>query len=274
MRNHAHLVVRLPRPASQGDGDFQWIVDPTMHPEADNATWYCDGSLLFGKWAPLRATGFAIAVVAPDGSLLGFGMGKPPHWCRTAAAAAEAWAIHIVLSFTIDIPQIRTDCQSLLATATSGTQQATDASRPLARIWKHIADRLDGSVSILTTSGKLVWMPAHQTFHMIGQKRLSNGAKLTSVDWRSNRLVDLLAKIAAPRGTDAVEAIKFLESAQAALKHAAELLGRVTHAANNFEVVTIDELGARHTTIKRDAMQAPRTYLQAPVRNPTSWTRP
>ena len=68
-------------------------MDPTEHEEIDDAAWYFDGSMINGKWRALRLTGFGVAVATPGpgGDLLGYGLGWPPTWVTTAAAA-EAWA--------------------------------------------------------------------------------------------------------------------------------------------------------------------------------------
>ena len=66
--------------------------------------------------------------------------------------------------------------------------------------------------------------------------------------------------------------LDLLESANVAVKHAAMLLGRVTHAANNCPISEIGPSGDSITRIGRDAMPAPRvnkrkaeTQLVAPV---------
>ena len=82
-------------------------------------------------------------MVSVEGDLLGFGRGTPPHWCTTAAAA-EAWALQEVLAQCPFPPQMRTDCQALLATVTGGVQRATAADKKLARIWRKIANMLGG----------------------------------------------------------------------------------------------------------------------------------
>ena len=130
-------VTRLPASPSQGEGNFRWWVDPTHSVHADDATWYFDGSLLYGKWKPYRTTGFAVVVVH-QGTLIGYGNGSPPHWCNTAAAA-EAWALATVLSQCPFVPHMRTDCMSLLRAAEGGQESSTNAKRQLARIWNAIA---------------------------------------------------------------------------------------------------------------------------------------
>ena len=54
---------------------------------------YCDGSLLDDNWRAISCIGFGIVVTSGHGDLLAYGLGWPPSWCDTAAAA-EAWAAH------------------------------------------------------------------------------------------------------------------------------------------------------------------------------------
>jgi hypothetical protein len=250
------LVMEVPAPKPPTEGWFEWLRHPS--PDVDDTfTWYLDGSMLDGKLIDFRAVGYAIVVVGPDGSLAGFGFGVPPTWVATAAAA-EAWALHIALTQSLFPPLLRTDCQSLLTIAAEGSAQATAASRPLARIWALIAGSLDGDTAKLVRDGLLAWMPAHQSLGAIGTRELSNGKLLTGRDWRANRLVDALAKMAAakmqaPRATRAL-----LESGQVAAKHAAALLGVVTHAANNHKVPHLLPGGAGGFRTLRDAQQPER----------------
>ena len=138
LRSHGMLAVRLPPRPHHQDGQFAWLAAPDHNdPGLTNATWYCDGSMLNGKWKPLRITGFGIAVVSAEGSLIGHGLGWPPSWVTTAAAAAaESWALSIVLQLVRLPPKLTTDCLALLQTAKEGTQKATHHSKPLARIWR------------------------------------------------------------------------------------------------------------------------------------------
>lgn len=78
-------------------------------------------------------------------------------------------------------------------------------------------------------------MPAHQPFSAIGEKVLSDGKLLTGIDWRAKRFVDSLAKLAAASKQAPRAAVRLLESGRAAVRHAAALLGCVTHAANNYK---------------------------------------
>ena len=253
LRTRGLLVMRLPSPQQKGEGWFKWLVAPG--PECDESfTWYFDGSMHDGDWAEYRAVGFGIVVVAPNRSLVAYGLGVPPSWCKSAAAA-EAWALHVALRENPFLPKLRTDCQSLLATAREGAAQATGPARPLARIWSLITSSLDGRIETIVERGHLVWMPAHQPLSAIGSAVLSNGKLLSGVDWRANRLVDALAKQAATTVRAPREVRCLLESGRAAVKHAAALLAVVTHAANHHKEPVQRRDGTWSTRCMRDAQQ-------------------
>ena len=82
--------------------------------------------------------------------------------------------------------------------------------------------------------------------------------RLTTVDWRANRLADSLAKQAAAAIAVSRRTARFLASARLAVVHAACGLGQVTHAANNHTVQHVDPDGTTRTTTIRDAEPAPR----------------
>ena len=251
------LVLRLPPPQPTAEGIFQWLTDPTASSLVDEATWYFDGSMLNGRWKALRLTGFGVAVVAKTGVLIGHGMGWPPTWVTTAAAA-EAWALSVVLQLVPFPPPMRTDCLALLQTAKEGNARATHHSKPLARIWRSIADTMGSDVSERLVNDKLVWFPAHLTHKAIGQAKGSNGCRLSAVDWRANRLVDKLAKVAAKALQFSKHVLNLLPSAVAASAHAACLLGVVTHKANNLEVSSTNAVGKTVTRTLRDSTERPK----------------
>ena len=239
------------------DGEFRWLLQPDFSsPEVGNATWYFDGSMLNGKWLPLRATGFGIAVVSSSGQLLACGRGTPPHWCATAAAA-EAWSLLQVLSMLPFPPSMRTDCMALLHTIRGSPAAAGAASKQLARIWRAVADTLGGCFRPLADAEHLIWMPAHTSTSAVGEVKLSSGARLTMIDWRANRLVDALAKMSALEAQNIPEALKLIKSSEVAVRYAAKLLGRTTHAANHHVTVVTDDDGKQHNKVSRDAMPAP-----------------
>ncbi len=258
LRTRGLAALRLPPRPRRQHGEFRWLRQPDdSDSELADAVWYCDGSLLNGRWKELRVTGFGIVVATREGRLLGYGFGWPPSWCATAAAA-EAWALQTVISICPFPPAIRTDCQSLLDTARAGTLRATAASKPLARVWRLIADAMGTDVSTLMAGGLLVWLPAHLGHSAIGEVKLSDGSRLTAVDWRANRLVDKLAKIAAGAHAEPESVVDLVDSLDAAAAHAAALLGLVTHAANNHKVTEVDELGNLVTRTKRDSTAKPK----------------
>ena len=152
-------------------------------------------------------------------------------------------------------PLMMTDCLSLLRTAEGGLASATTSARPLARLWNRIGHALDGSISRLAAEGLLVWMPAHQTTSAIGNRILSNGEKLSTVDWRANRLVDALAKQAAAQRQAPSAITRLLVSARVFVNHAACLLGCVTHAANNCRLEVVLPDGSREQKTCRHAQQ-------------------
>ena len=104
----------------------------------------------------------------------------------------------------------------------------------------------------------LVWMPAHQSIATVGEAKLSNGARLTMLDWRANRLEDVLAKRAAAVRAPPVAVARILRWAQAAVRHHAMLLARVTHAANHCEILETMPDGSVVKRILRDSVEAPR----------------
>ena len=149
----------------------------------------------FGPIWELRRTGCAIVVVSTSGDLVAFGNAVPAPWVRTAAAA-ELWAVMLVLAYTIKPPQIITDCLSILSAATAGSASAAAPNRLLAQLWVRIAMLLDTDVSVLSTCGYLILMPAHGAAATIGNALRSDGNVVTSIDWRANRFADALAKAA------------------------------------------------------------------------------
>jgi len=256
------LTVRVPAPVARHDGCFEWLLMPDLNnPAVDEATWYFDGSMLDGKVDLLRATGFGITVTSPAGDLLGTARGNPPQWCSTAAAA-EAWALLEVLRQTHTPPKMRTDCLSLVKTAKLGAEAATAPSRQLARIWVCVANILDGDLTALERTNLLVWQPAHQTVQAIGQRHGSDGKKITTIDWRANRLADALAKQAAEQVRATKEARDLVQSCREAVRHAACGLGQVTFAANNHKAERVGEDGKLHTVTFRDSQEAPKKLQQ------------
>ena len=241
------LVVRVGVPAGPLDAEFKWLRAP---PEVipDDAVWYFDGSMIGGRWVPLRRTGFGIAIVASDGSLLAFGNGNPPSWV-TNAAGAEAWALLVVSEVCPCLPHVVTDCKGVRDMLCAGRVSATAHTRPLARIWKGIFHALDNVDDPDRYGSRLVWMPAHGAIHTIGNVTKSNGAAITSIDWRATRLVDALAKLAAA----CHQVPRLLEAGAKAVEHCAGLVGVTAFAANHYNKEVVRPDGSIGKLTCRDA---------------------
>ena len=70
-------------------------------------------------------------------------------------------------------------------------------------------------------------------------------------------MVDALDKMSACQAQDLPEAIRLISSCEAAVRYAAKLLGRTTHAANHHCTVVTGEDGKQCNRILRDAIPAP-----------------
>ena len=151
---------------------------------------------------------------------------------------------------------MRTDCQALIATAAAGIRTATEPRKALARIWILICSALDGEIQQLGDNSTLIWMPAHSAATAIGEAKRSDGARVTSVDWRANRLSDDLAKQAAAWSQPPSAVCRLIKSGFEAVRHAARLLGAVTYEANNHKVHEVDADGNCKTKVARLCGQA------------------
>ena len=134
--------------------------------------------------------------------------------------------------------------------------RAVAPDKVLARVWSRIADILGGCFRSFADSQVLVWMPAHLPSTAVGERKLSNGARLSMLDWRANRLVDGLAKLSASESQVPLPWIELLEAAVVAVRHWGMLSGRVTHAANNHITHELGPDGKEVVEIRRDATQA------------------
>ena len=227
------MAIRVAVPPGLLNAQFTWLrAPPDVIP--DEAIWYIDGSMMGGRWVPLRRTGFGIAVIGNDGSLLGFGNGNPPPWV-TSAAGAEAWALSVIVGMCPSLPCVVTDCKGVRDVLCAGRASATAHTRPLARIWKTIFHALDDLDDPERYGRRLVWMPAHGATHTIGKVTKSNGSAITSIDWRANRLVDALAKLAVACHQVPDSAAQLLEAGAKAVEHFAGIVGITAFAANHYE---------------------------------------
>jgi hypothetical protein len=91
-----HTVsVPIPEPQTNSQG-WQWMTDAPQA-DADNLTWIIDGSRRYAADWTLSTTGFGVAVVDQEETLLAYAYATPPSWVKTASAA-EAWALLLTLN--------------------------------------------------------------------------------------------------------------------------------------------------------------------------------
>ena len=191
LESRALFVLRVRVPPPPEDESFSWTVQPNA---GDDAVWYIDGSLYDQPRQYARRVGFGIVVTTAGGELLGYGGGTPPGWVHDSAGA-ELWALFQSVRLCPFMPNLVTDCLGILETMKRGVAAATDAKRPLARLWRLVAGCLDGAFD--TASHSLVWMPSHGSRASVGAAQKSNHTPVSELDWRANRLVDQVAKAAA-----------------------------------------------------------------------------
>ena len=255
LRTRGLLALRVHPLQRQTEGWIRWVVgSPDLAP--CDATWFIDGSLIDGAHDLTARTGFAIAIVSSAGALVACAYGVPPAWVRSAAAA-EAWALLMALREAPGVPRLITDCLELVRQLARGLQDATDARRPLARLWQMMSPVLDGVVPEGWVHVGLLWMPSHCSRTAIGVTAKSDGTPITRIEWRANRLVDALAKTAAATHRTPARLRQLLQDAADLVEHHAALLGWVTHDANNYVVSSTRPDGTYCQVRRRDAMPAP-----------------
>jgi len=265
LKHRGILALRIPSQTYRRDGSFKWVLDPfATQRDLTAATWYTDGSMLGGAWTQLRATGFGLVVVDSSGELVGYGFGAPPSRINTAAAA-ELWAIHIAMSLSPFPPRIKTDCMSILTSASAGTATVTAHNKVLARVWNSIAASADGDVAALVEQGLWQWIPAHLSISAVGQATDHSNQRLTMVDWRANRLVDALAKTGAASVAPAPETVKLVTSAEVLVRHRLAQLAQATHRANNHSVTVLNKEGEWQTKVLRDSVSRPLRLKRTPM---------
>ena len=210
---------------------------------------------------------------------MGCARGAPPQWVRTAAAS-EAWALLQVLRLSMTmhnrIPNMVTDCNSLLTVASGAARRATGPKQPLARIWGQIAATVDNDLRTLGVNDKLRWVPAHLGESAVGFVRPC-GRVFTATDWRANRLADALAKnVSRHYAIDETDA-NLVVSAEHTAEHALALLGVVTHAANHRSTSEIGKDGISRIVFKRDSIdERPKRTKVTPAKSkppPCSWDK-
>ncbi len=189
--------------------------------------------MIGGRHNAIKRLGYAIVLVSKCGSVLAFGNGRPPGWIIDSAGA-ECWAYFCVIGMSLFVPHVVADCLGILSMLTLGKTAATLATRPLARVWGLIFHTLDMEVASSLVNNDIVWMPAHGPAQSIGKKLKSNGHPVSAIDWRANRLVDFLARLAACTDQVPHAASKLYKQAHQAAEYFAASLGAVAFAANHF----------------------------------------
>ena len=108
-------------------------------------------------------------------------------------------------------------------------------------------------------------MPSHENAQAIGRALDSDGIAITPVMWRANRLVDILAKMAAGHERIPTFITSQVGAAAKLVQHSAGLLGEVTYVANHCARTEVVEGGATVTRIMRDSTaERPRWKALAP----------
>ena len=180
----------------------------------------------------------------------------PPDWIHDAAGA-EAWAFLQTTQMSPEVPSVVTDCHGIVDMLIGGVQNATGDKRVLGRLWGMVGHNLDGDFSM--AARRTVWMPSHGPRSSIGIVMKSDGSTLTDIEWRANRLVDVLAKSAASGARAEPRVLRMTEGAAEMVRFAGARLGLVTHAANHCPGTVTSSDGTTKRCMRRDAM-APRFY--------------
>ena len=233
------------------DEYFGWFQQPPV-PYDPTWTWYIDGSFVGGQLPEAGRTGFAIVVVAHDGTLVAYGNGHPPDWILDASGA-EGWALFISIRLCGFFLRVLIDCLNLLNFLEEGQNAACAAHRPLARLWNLIFPLCDSLDIGMTINKLLIWLPAHKSPSAIGTVLRSDGKYVTAIDWRANRLVDHFARLAALQyGVPELGSMLF-KQAQHAAEYFAAFLGTVTYAANHRTIEVTKPSGAVVQQVVRDS---------------------
>ncbi|CAK0865594.1 unnamed protein product, partial [Prorocentrum cordatum] len=220
LRARGFRALRMPHPPAQEEVAARWFTDP---PDVtrDDLVWNADGSMKFGPLWEIRRAGCGIAVVSDRGV--------------RAAAAAELWAVSLVLTIALAPLRARADCQSILSVAAAGTAQAAKLT--------------------------LAWIPAHGAQASIGFAARSDGVVVATVDRPANRSVGTIGKAAAGCPPQCSKSARLFQ--QALVAHDAAALGAVAHAANNHVREPVGPGGAIRRVTARGAAAVRRPRLLA-----------
>ena len=187
------MVMRMPIPAPPPAEDFRWILEPGANVELSDLKWYIDASLIDPR-TPFRRLGAGFVGVL-RGAPVALANALPPPLVDTIPGA-EAWALYVILSMCHSLPSVVTDCLGNRLTLLEGREAATNAQRPLARVWTAIFSCCEDAL-LQHLDAMLTWGPAHTSWASLGSRLRSDGKPLTATDWRANGIADGAAKMAA-----------------------------------------------------------------------------
>ena len=102
-----------------------------------------------------------------------------------------------------------------------------------------------------------MWMPSHTSRATVGVTLRSDGSLVTNIDWRANRLVDVLARRAANRQRVPQATRDLLSLARETVEYYAARTGAATKAANTFTQTAFRDDGTTYLAKHRDAEPPP-----------------
>ena len=108
--------INIPRQPHSDTCVWLWSVEGLENREL---RWFIDGSAFEPTFYELASTGYAIAAVDSEGTLVALAHGVPPWWIRSAAGA-ELWALRCVLALGPTVPSIVIDCLGFLTGLKAG----------------------------------------------------------------------------------------------------------------------------------------------------------
>ncbi len=210
------------------EGTFEWTVRPPDDDDLPPLTFYTDGSAFDGTSKRLRRCGWALVAVDASGRVVASASGSTPPWVDTVAAA-EAWAVLQAARMAAPGTVFKTDCLAVLMAIRAGREKATAPDRPLARTMALIFNYFDDP----STPADVIWMPGHTTAADVGRACLSDGSRLSQVDYMANAKADALAKAAAAARRVPPLARAGSVARDLLCQRFARHIGRMTYVANH-----------------------------------------
>ena len=229
----------LDLPREPDDELFRWVVTPPSMPSTDVVAHFADGSRLDGHWkcAGLCARhGWAFALQDYAGRTVAAACGRPPWWSR-GIFGAELWGLLQAAMHSFDAAPFLVDCLAVQKCSTQTGDWARAPERPFARTLAPLLAALEGR--------PVTWMPAHRSEDDCRHHVKSDGAPLRRLEVKGNDLVDGLAKAAASLHRLPDDIVKAVQDCWDRTLELALWIGRVTAAANHFELPHRDARGNR-----------------------------